>query len=444
MPNNANNECPVCAVCHRREDRKNNLTWQMSREGITFENEQKVKAWMEQRQGQPSVLVLPDNGGVLAYTVAAYCNCCLDNLLREYEEHHTPSGKVTRGEFNRRIRTLFSDAGWEVSVLQLEHLAPRGFPNLALTKDERLLLPSVRGDVTARPRAFHPSAHSLVLSPEVPAELTEALLRGSNERRSSDAIAFLYMDEKYPDVNARPEMQVTSLTGLLVASDTFSSFRDGFFKILPGFEEGAKSFDVEIHASNLFPSRSAEEHFEFYGGMVSLINELDCRIYRRGFNFVPSRQLLRNHERDLLGLCFRSMLIAVEDFEDYAQIWPVMEIDGSKSQDRNFARYMRWTDHATAHLRTIGNGVEELIDDDYMVDNSRFGDFHYVTKKSTAGNTVDCLAYLLHCMWLEEKGFQMTAYKSRLAAIGSTLRPALIDDYVGSFRVETEARVRSL
>ena len=78
--------------------------------------------------------------------------------------------------------------------------------------------------------------------------------------------------------------------------------------------------------------------------------------------------------------------------------------------------------------RTIGNGVKELIDDDYMVDNSRFGDFHYVTKKSTAGNTVDCLAYLLHCMWLEEKGFQMTAYKSRLAAIGSTLASGPYDD----------------
>ena len=65
-----------------------------------------------------------------------------------------------------------------------------------------------------------------------------------------------------------------------------------------------------------------------------------------------------------------------------------------------------------------------------------FGDLHYVTKKSIAGVAVDCLAYLLHCMWLDEKGFPITSYKARLAAIASALLPSIVDDYVGSFRLE--------
>ena len=438
MPNNTSGEYPKCSICRRKENQYNKLTWQLYRQNITLENEHDITDWMEQRRGKPSVLVLPDAGGILAYSVAPYCDGCLNNFLREYEEHHTTSDKVTRSEFQSRLRTLRAETGWNAYTLQLEYLAPRGFPNLVITKDDRLILASARGDVTVRPRAFHSPAHSIVISPEVPHTIREQFHRDPNQRESSNGVAFLYMDEKYPDLNAPPEIQVTSLTGLLVASDAFPRFRDRFFKILPGFEEGAKNLDVEIHASNLFPNRPDEEHLEFYEGLVSLVNELDCRVYRRGFNFIPSHLLLRKTEGNLLGLCFRSLLISVEEFENYAQIWPVMETDGSPLQDRNFAGYMRWMGHATAHLQATGVGVEELIDDDYMVDNTRFGDLHYVTKNSIAGIAVDCLAYLLHCMWLDEKGFPITAYKARLAAAASALRPSIIDDYIGSFRTDIQ------
>ena len=128
------------------------------------------------------------------------------------------------------------------------------------------------------------------------------------------------------------------------------------------------------------------------------------------------------------------MIIAVDDFESDAQIWPVIEIDHTEVQYQNFAGYMRWTDHATAYLKMIGDGVEELVDDDYMVDNARFGDLHYVSKKSIVGCAVDCLVYLLHCKWLSDMKFSMTDYKSRLADIASSLEPSVVDDFVGSFR----------
>ena len=61
-----NSEIPACAVCGGKEGRHNRLTWQMSQQGITFEDVLDVNDWMERRQGQPSVLVLPDEGGNLS------------------------------------------------------------------------------------------------------------------------------------------------------------------------------------------------------------------------------------------------------------------------------------------------------------------------------------------------------------------------------------------
>ena len=431
-----NSEVPACAVCGGKECRHNRITWQMSRQDITFEDAAAVKEWMERRQGLPSVLVLPGDGGVLAYSVDPYCDSCLDKFWKEHEERHTPADKVNRAAFQENIKAFSRGAGWDIYTLQLEYLAPRGFPNMALIRGDRLLLPSARGDVTARPRAFHPLGHTLVVSPEVPQDMQEALLRGPTEGQPSEAVAFLYMDEKYPDINAPPPMQVTSLTGLLISSDRFIRFRDEFFRIVPGFDQGADNFAVEIHASNLFPGRPDEEHFQFYSGLVSLVNDFKCSVYRRGFNFMPDHKLLRKKQKNLLGLCFRSMLISVDDFEYFGQIWPVMETDHSKEQDESFAGYMRWMDQGTSYLNWVGDGVEELIDDDYMVDNSRFGDLHYVTKKSIGGIAADCLAYLLHCKWLDEKGSPITSYKARLAAIASALLPSIVDDYVGSFRLE--------
>ena len=431
-------EVPACTACGAKEGKTHRLTWQMSRLDIELTDDVSINEWMERRQGLPSILVLPDGDGVLAYSVEPYCDDCLDRQWREYEERHTPADKMSRATFLEQIRTYSLGAGWVPYTLQLQYLSPRGFPNLALIRNNQLLFRSVRGDVHARPRAFRPSGQCLIMSPEVPQSTREALTMDPNEGLLSQKVAFLYMDEKYPDYKSPPSMQVTSLTGLLIGSDQFISFRDAFFRILPGFDQGAEHFPVEIHAGDLFRGRPDEEHSRFYSGLVSLVNDFKCSVYRRGFNFVAGHELLRKKQKDLLGLCFRSILISVEDFEHFGQIWPVMETDGSKEQDENFAGFKRWMDEATAYLNWSGDGVGALIDDDIMVDSSRFGDLHYVTKKSIGGIAVDCLAYLLHCKWLDENGFPTTAYKTRLASIATALSPAIVDDYVGSFRIDSQ------
>ena len=245
------------------------------------------------------------------------------------------------------------------------------------------------------------------------------------------------MDERYADTSSVAEAQVTSLTGLSITAESYPYFRNRLLVSLPNFYEGPEGSDSPVHASDLFRDRPDKEHFAFYNELVSIVNALGCRIYRRGFNFVPNFQMPRDAEKSLLWWCFRSMLIAATESEDSSHIWPVMEIDHTKLQDHIFAGYVRWMDRATAHLNMTGEGVKELIDENSMVDNVRIGDLHYVSKKSMAGSAVDCLAYLLHCNWLNEIGCPLTHYKQELAQIASNLEPPIVDDYIALFREDS-------
>ena len=400
---------PICVGCGQEGNIGRQLNWEVFREDVVVQNEEELQDLLERRSGLPKVLVLPDEGGVLVYGVGLFCDGCMNEHLKEYEERHVPPDKVTREEFHQKVVALFRENCWTVYSLQHSYLAPRGFRNLALTKGDHLLLRSVQGDVTVRLRSSHAvglPGHTLLVSPDAPAEVRELLVRSPEEDLESDSVSFLYMDEKYLAPELSPEMQVTSLTGLLVPADVYPHFRDRLLRLSPRFDRGPKDYDTEIHAGDLFRDLSDEEHFAFYSGLVSLVNELGCRIYRRGFNFIPGDGLLRKKQSDLIGICFTSMLIAVHDFEPNTHIWPVMEVDHTKVQDRNFAGYVRWLDSATAHLQMTGDGVEELIDADYMVDNTRLGDLHYVSKESVVGSAADCLVYLLHCRWLNERGFK--------------------------------------
>ena len=248
-------------------------------------------------------------------------------------------------------------------------------------------------------------------------------------------VGFLFMDEKYLDLGASDEAQVTSLTGLLVSSGSYPALRDRLFHLLPNFSEGAGALGTEIHASSLFRVNLDEDHFEFYEGLTSLISENKCKIFRRGINFVPAlTSKLREKEICLLYFCFKSMLFDALESERNMQIWPVMETDESQSQDKIFAGYIRGIDHATSYLNMVGDGVKELIDEDLMVDNGRLGGVHYFSKKSIVGNAVYCITYLLHLKWLKDEGFKLTEYKARLAEIAAGIHPSLVDEYIAPYR----------
>ena len=258
--------------------------------------------------------------------------------------------------------------------------------------------------------------------------------RSHEQTKPPTPVAFLYLDEKYLDAGAMDEMQVTSLGGLLVTSEQYPAFRDRLFELLPSFEQGHDAFETEVHASNLFPGLSDKERFEFLEGLVALVNDMRCRVIRRGSNLVPGNDTFRKHERSWLFFCFRSVLMAIRDSDIDAQVWPVVEIDHSEIQDHNFGKFVRWMCHATASLNFTGEGVKELIDDDKMVDTQGLGDLLYVSKQSIIGSAADCLLYLIHCKWLSENGFTLSEYKTTLANIASKLDSKLVDDVVVPYR----------
>ena len=224
------------------------------------------------------------------------------------------------------------------------------------------------------------------------------------------------------------------MTGLLIYADEYPIFRDRIFRLLPGFDRGVDGLNIEVHASELFRDSSDDVHFEFYAGVVSLVNELSCKVYRRGFNFSPGHRHIRKSQRTQLWYCFRSILFAVLESQVEAQIWPVVELDHTRHQDEHFAGYIRTTDHATAHLEMVGDGARELVEDHQMVDNVRLGDLHYVSKTSIVGSAVDCLSYLLHWKWVRENEGELSIYKQRLADIACALDTASTDDYIGRYR----------
>ena len=425
-----------CADCQQEDTSRDGLTWRMTRQDIVIGTEEDILVCMAQREGLSTVMIFQEDGEILIYSLALYCDNCIHRHIETYEECHTPSDKMTRRNFRQNVSSLFLENDWSVYSLQLDHLAPMGFPNMAAIREDRLLFASLRGDVTVRHRSFHLPKGTLLISPEVPEEIRESLTLNCNETQTPSSVTFLYMDEKYADTQAPSEAQTTSLTGLLVGAETYPELRKRLFACLPNFHEGARASNTPIHASDLFRDRPDKEHFAFYGELVAIVKELGCRIYKRGFNFAPSHQVLRKNQNKLLGLCFRSMLIGVTEFEDSSYIWPVMETDHSDIQDQLFAGYVRWMDHATAHLNMIEDGVAELIDDEYMVDNARVGDLHYVSKRSIVGSAVDCLTYLLHYKWLSEIGYPLAPYKKELARIASNLGSETVDNFVGSFRLE--------
>lgn len=431
----SNSEVALCADCCIEESDQVSLTWTMRKQEVNIESIEEFEYWMERHEGKATVVIVPDEGDIACYTAAPRCDNCLSDHLRQYEEVHTPVDKTTRAELMEQVLAELDDPDWHRFVLTTEHLAPMGIPNLVLKKKGRLHLVMLRGDTAARMRRGWMPAGTVIVSPEVPKAVADAWLGTTRSRELGDSIAFLYMDEKYMDGGAPPEMRATSLTGLLVPADAIVEFRSRFLKLLPDFDEGSMAYETDIHATDLFRNHDDVIRFGFLDGLVSLANELDCGVYRRGFTLAGDWQPEAGDEAALLRQCFLSILIDVAEFETSSQVWPVMETDHSDLQDRNFAGFGRWMEHATTYLDELGDGVENLIDDEYMVDISRFGEVHYVTKRSVMGNAVDCLAYILHAKWLVDRGFVVSEHKARLAEIGSKLKGSNLHDYVGTYEL---------
>ena len=173
----------------------------------------------------------------------------------------------------------------------------------------------------------------------------------------------------------------------------------------------------------MLPDSTDSERFFFLEGLVSLVNELEFKIYRIGyFNTVAT--VATFGEKGFLSLCFFATLSVLKDELTSSQVWPVMETDRSSRQDQSFPGMIQSIDYMTERF------PEYQFPEYEPVHYANLGEVLYMTKRSAYGALVDCVAYLLHAQWLQSKGHNQTPYKDRLANIASNLGSAVAFDEV--------------
>lgn len=241
-------------------------------------------------------------------------------------------------------------------------------------------------------------------------------------------VRFLFMDEKYADLNAPRPVQVVSLTGVLISPSSHKPFREKFYELVSngiGDPENVISGwpHEHMHAARLLPDSTDEERIFLLQGLVTLVHEFDFKIYRVGYFNTRKARATFSDEKGIVGLCFVSMLYALRN--ESSQVWPVMETDRSSRQEMQFSGVVQVSDYMASRFGS----------DSMWLSKANFGEVLFTTKRSTYGALTDCMAYLLHANWLRTVGRGQTPYKERLADIASQLLPAVAMDEVARLRV---------
>ena len=191
-----------CKECGKEGVAGRDLYWDVIPRGHTAARRGQPKGYDHDEKWAAYCCDVGDDGEFVIYSVAPYCEVCLNRHVQKYEESHTPQDKLTTNAFLNDVVSLSRKNYWSTYTLQHLNLSPRGFPNLVLIREDQLLFLSLRGDVSVRMRLGTSAiaAHTMLISPEVPETLREMLLKERNRERAPNGISFLYMDEKLPDL----------------------------------------------------------------------------------------------------------------------------------------------------------------------------------------------------------------------------------------------------
>ncbi len=243
----------------------------------------------------------------------------------------------------------------------------------------------------------------------------------------------VYLDEKYADLGTIHDLQVTSLTGVLLVSSQLVPFRHKYFDLLndlfPSPPKRLPNF-IEVHASKLFPDEPNDEvRYEFMQNLVSIINEMQLPVVRVGYRrnsdaqeLYESAGLWRNYQefekKALLSLCFSGFQSTLDSSE--ALVFYHMETDNSDLQYHTFQR-------STTNTQWVGRF---LFPESMSVDPDKTGDVSFYAKGSPYGVLPDCLGYLLHLRWRNDQGDYLKPYGLRMAEIFNEINAELIQEQV--------------
>ena len=98
-----NEEHVSCAECSIEESVQVSLTWAMRKQDVSFDTIEGFTNWMDEHEREGTVIVIPNEGDIEVSSAAPYCDDCLGDVLREYEDHHTPPGRTTKSEFVEQV-----------------------------------------------------------------------------------------------------------------------------------------------------------------------------------------------------------------------------------------------------------------------------------------------------------------------------------------------------
>lgn len=237
-------------------------------------------------------------------------------------------------------------------------------------------------------------------------------------------LKLLFMDERFAHKNEDKTVQATSLTCLLVDMNDHVNFRDRYYALLRGILCDDSNVVPQlpiIHAMDLFPDRDDADRLSLFEGITHIVQELDFKIFRIGYRENRHFGRSQNDEKEVLSLCFHSVLHCLEKELLVSTIWPVMEIDrGHQNQDRSFPGALRSLDFLTA---VIGKAT-------MSIDNANLGEVLYHSKQSAYGAVVDVVSYLLHVYFRRTEGDRLSPFKQRLAEFGADLHASAVWDEV--------------
>ncbi len=171
----------------------------------------------------------------------------------------------------------------------------------------------------------------------------------------SAEVYFLFIDEKYGDEDVPIKEQAVSITCMLVPANRHKEFRSKYYDLV---REAIASPDERVisrleprhfHGATLLPDSTDEVRFMFLNGLVELANDLNFRIIRTGYNTTRKLLSISGNERGVVELCFADILYMLRNVSEDVQVWPVIEIDHSPSQDRNTAGMMQRADYTASY-----------------------------------------------------------------------------------------------
>ena len=244
----------------------------------------------------------------------------------------------------------------------------------------------------------------------------------------------VYLDEKYAAHTESRKNQVTALTGVYLMATQIVPFRKKYFSLLRDLFPSPRNHIPslpEVHACELFPDEPDKTKFKFMEGLASIINEMKIPTVRIGY---------RRNERaeELFHNCRKQSYINFE--KEWLIPMCFMGLKASARSDHLFHYFMERDDSPLQYFifqrNTVSNQwmSEFLSPGDMSIDHSKIGDVFFYAKNLPGGVLPDCLGYLLHLRWREDKKGPLSPFQSRMVEICNSIEKELTVDQIVDLR----------